>query len=63
MNVSIRLPDYWTIEQVEFLHDLVELLHNAVWDQYGQELCEHWERPGSNRDLFDDDEDERQATR
>ena len=63
MNVFIRLPDCWSIEQVEFLHDFIELLHDAVWDQYGQELCKHWARSGSNRDLFDDDgEDERQAS-
>ena len=63
MIFQIRLPDCWTPEQAEFMHDLVEMLHNAVWDQYGQELCEHWARPGANRDLFDDDEDEKQATR
>lgn len=58
MNVQIRLPDYWTIEQAEFMHDLVELLHNAVWNQYGDELCEYWAPPGSNRDLFEDDEEQ-----
>ena len=58
MSLQIRLPDRWTPEQAEFMHDLVEMLHNAVWDQYGDDLCEYWARPGSNRDLFEDDEEQ-----
>lgn len=56
MNVAIQLPEHWTVEQAEFLHDLVDLLHEAVWRQYGQALCEHWARSPSSRDLFDDED-------
>ena len=61
MNFQISLPDYWTVEQAEFLHDFVELLHEAVWRQYGLALCEYWSRPDSNRDLFADDEEDTAA--
>lgn len=55
MITRIHLPDHWTMKQAEFMHDLVELLHEAVWEQYGQKLCEYWEQPGSDRRLDDDD--------
>lgn len=58
MYAPIHLPDDWTMEQVEFLHDLIDLLQEAVWQQYGEDLCEYWSRPGSNRDLFEDDQDD-----
>ena len=43
MNVTIRLPDIWPIEKIDFLHDFVNDLHEAIWQQYGQALCEYWE--------------------
>lgn len=61
MNFYIRLPEYWTAKQAEFMHDLVELLHEALWRQYGQVLCEHWSRPDSNRHPFEDDEESTSA--
>jgi len=55
MITRIHLPDHWTMEQAEFVHDLADLLYEAVWRQYGQKLCEYWGHPESDRNLFDDD--------
>lgn len=54
MITSIHLPEYWTIEQAEFVHDFADLLYEAVWRQYGQKLCEHWEAPKAKRQISQD---------
>lgn len=55
MNLIIHLPDHWTDQQAEFMHDLVELLHEALWRQYGLSLCEYWERQDKEQHQNDDD--------
>jgi hypothetical protein len=56
MNFVIKLPEYWPPEKVDFLHDFVSQLYEAIWDQYGQALCEYWEEHPPFEDIFADDE-------
>ena len=58
MNLSIRLPDFWTEEQVDFLLDVVEQLHEAIWDQYGDKLCVYWQDHPPNSGSFSREEEE-----
>lgn len=61
MNFVIRLPDDWPPEKVDFLHNLVGQLHEAIWDQYGQALCKYWEEHPPFEDFFSDENEEIQA--
>jgi hypothetical protein len=42
MNPFIRVPDHWTPGQVELILDFIDDLYQAIWDQYGDEICLHW---------------------
>jgi hypothetical protein len=55
MNFVIRLPEDWSPEKVDFLHDFVSQLYESIWNQYGQALCEYWEEHPP-LDIFADDE-------
>ncbi len=56
MNFSIRLPEDWSLEKVDFLHEFVNQLHEAIWDQYGQALCEYWEKHPPFEEFIQDDQ-------
>jgi len=56
MNFVIRLPEDWPPEKVDFLHDFVSQLYEAIWNQYGQTLCEYWEEHPPFEDIFTDEE-------
>ncbi len=61
MNPFFRLPQHWTPEQADVFLDIIEQLHDAVWNQYGNALCILWEKrpPGASfwNDAHDLDED------
>lgn len=44
MNVTIRLPDTWSMEMVDHLLDFTNQLNNAIIEQYGTGLYEYWSR-------------------
>jgi len=43
MNLSIRMSDHWSPKQVELILDFIDDLYQAIWDQYGHQLCVHWD--------------------
>jgi hypothetical protein len=61
MNPDFRLPEHWTPEQADAFLDIVEMLHDAVFNQYGDELTKLWMNrpPGESfwNDVDDLDED------
>ncbi len=54
MSYLIRLPDHWPIEKVDFFLEIINQLHEAIWDQYGQSLCEYWEEHPPFEDIYED---------
>jgi hypothetical protein len=43
MNPFIRMPDHWTPRKVELILDFIDDLYQAIWNQYGNELCVYWD--------------------
>ena len=52
MNPFIRMPDHWTPRQVELILDFIDDLYQAIWDQYGNEICLYW-NAGDQREAGD----------
>jgi len=41
-NTYIRLPEYWSIEQIDFLLYFANELNNSIMDQFGDQLYKYW---------------------
>ncbi len=49
MNPFIRMPDHWSPKQVELILDFVDDIYQAIWNQYGHQLCVYWDAQPSTR--------------
>lgn len=54
MTPFIRVPDHWTPRQVELILGFVDDLYQAIWDQYGHQLCVYWDSQPPDEDGHDE---------
>jgi len=57
MNITLRLPDTWSLEMVDHLLDFANQLNNAILDQYGDALYEYWHKQNAADEMSSDDND------
>lgn len=60
MKDRISIPDNFTTEEAVFLHDFLDTLADAVWQQYYREISNYRERPEPGEPSYEDDEAQNQ---
>lgn len=57
MNPHFRLPEHWSAEQADAFLDIIEMLHDAVWRQYGTAMTRLWMCRPPGESFWNDEDD------